>query len=408
MGRPGIPMPSHELLLMTPSTLAACRATPPVLPATGSPAGERVRVMVCWTEVSGYMGACWRAWARRSEVDLCIIAFSAPAGTFDDQVVGGGPCIVLDSEQRFDSRWIEAAVLDYEPDVVVLPGWAHGAYVRLASRPRLADAGFVMAMDTPRRFDWRQRLARLKIGRYLDRMDRVVVAGERSWQYARYLKVPERKIRRGLYGVDFASLSPLYDRRRNGPDGWPRRFLFMGRYAADKGVDVLAEAYREYRRRVDDPWPLSTCGCGETAGTLAESVGVEDRGFLQPADQADALAGHGVFVLASRFDPWPLVIAEACAAGLPVLCTDACGSSVELVRPHYNGILAATGDVGDLAAGLVRMHGNYNQLPEWGRRSRELAAAYSAEIWAQRWTEMVLELAGRSERSTSRLVHPAS
>ena len=58
-----------------------------------------------------------------------------------------------------------------------------------------------------------------------------------------------------------------------------------------------------------------------------------DRGFVQPADQAAIWAEHGAFALASRYDPWPLVIVEACAAGLPVIHSEACGSAVELVRP---------------------------------------------------------------------------
>jgi hypothetical protein len=58
-------------------------------------------------------------------------------------------------------------------------------------------------------------------------------------------------------------------------------------------------------------------------------------------------------------------------------------------------MVAATGDPDGLADALVWMHRHADQLPEMGRRSRELAAAYSAEMWARRWTEMVLDMAGR-------------
>ena len=82
------------------------------------------------------------------------------------------------------------------------------------------------------------------------------------------------------------------------------------------------------------------------------------------------MARSGVFVLASRYDPWPLVIVESSAAGLPVLCTEACGSAVELVRAHYNGWLVATGDIADFARGLLLAHESYNDLPLMGRRAQ--------------------------------------
>ena len=68
-------------------------------------------------------------------------------------------------------------------------------------------------MDTPWRGTLRQRLGRFKIGGYLSRMDRVVVAGERAWQLVRLLGVPEAKIRRGLYGVDYDTFAPLFEHR---------------------------------------------------------------------------------------------------------------------------------------------------------------------------------------------------
>jgi glycosyltransferase involved in cell wall biosynthesis len=78
-------------------------------------------------------------------------------------------------------------------------------------------------------------------------------------------------------------------------------------------------------------------------------------------------------------------VVEASSAGLPVVCTEACGSAVELVRSYYNGVTVATDNAGALADGLRFIHDNADRLPEMGRRGRDLAAAYSAQIWAQRW-----------------------
>ena len=355
---------------------------------------EPVRVAACWTEISGYMGACWRAWGHQPAIDLRVIAFDAPPGTFDRGISGIPACDILGPGERGDARRIESYVLGHRPEVVVLPGWSHAEYVRLAFHPALQHARIIMGMDTPLRHTWRQRLARLKIGRYLERVDGVVVAGERSWQYARYLKVPESKLRRGLYGVDSDLFEPLFEQRLRRPEGWPRRFLFAGRYAAEKGIDVLADAYRLYRSKVRDPWELSVCGSGLLGSSLMQIEGVTDHGFVQPRDLPRVFGAQGAFIMPSLYEPWNVAIAEACASGLPVVCTEACGASVELVRPYDNGMVVPTGDEQRLAAALVWIHRNAGRLPEMGRRSRALARAYSAEKWAERWTEMVLELTG--------------
>lgn len=350
-----------------------------------------MRMVICWLGVSGYLAASWRALSRRPGMALKIITFdraSASSAPFNSDVVAGLDCTRLDEKYLHDSAHIASLVAEHKPDAVVICGWRSRAYTNLPMKPALASVKFAMGVDTPRRDTLRQRLARFKIGRLIDRLDRVVVAGERAWQLMRYLGTPEFKLRRGMYGIDYEAFRPLHTLRLAHPEGWPRRFLYAGRYEKVKGVDILAAAYRNYRRQVNDPWPMTCCGSGELVGTFAGVEGMEDLGFVQPADQPAIWQRAGAFVLASRFDPWPLVVVEACAAGLPVLCTEACGSAVELVRSHYNGMTVATGDPQAMTAAMRWAHEKHSALSTMGARSVELAAAYSAERWADRWENL--------------------
>lgn len=355
-----------------------------------------MKVVICWIGVSGYLAACWRALAARPGIDLRLVLFPTVGNAnapFRADLAEGLPADLLEEKHTADVERVVSLVAAHSPQIVVIPGWVVPSFKALATHPKLRGAKFILTMDTPRRDNWRQKFARLKLGRFLDRMDRIIVPGERSWQYARQLQFPESKIRRGLYGVNFSRWQSLYDRRLTQPGGWPKRFLFTGRYVPVKGIDVLMEAYALYRTSHRDAWPLSCCGSGPMSGLLKSAgEGVEDLGFVQPQDQPDVWSRSGVMVLASRFDPWPLVIVEACAAGLPVLCTEACGSSVELVRSHYNGLAVATGDAAALARGLALFHERYDQLPEMGQRGQQMAAPYSAEMWAERWMRMFEEL----------------
>ena len=96
-----------------------------------------------------------------------------------------------------------------------------------------------------------------------------------------------------------------------------------------------------------------------------------------------------------------MVIAEAAASGLPIVCTSACGAAVELVRPYYNGLIVAPQDVVGLARAMRWIHDHESDLRIMGYRGQALAEPYSAETWATRWHNYFLEALERSKVSPS-------
>jgi len=252
-----------------------------------------MRVLICWSSISGYMASCWIEMTNNKYIDINILCFDPRAQNQNDasqdlpycteSLIGELQCEVLTGEERVDKGVISSIVREFRPDVVVIAGWFYRPYTRLVRDRSLAHAKFIMVMDTPLNFSWRQRLARLRIGGLLNRMDRVWVPGERGWQLARYWNIPESKIRKGMYGIDYESASRAYEARRTDGAGWPRRFLFCGRYVDVKGIDILIESYTMYRAMVADPWPLDCCGTGPLAPLLRAAEGIRDLGFIQPA-----------------------------------------------------------------------------------------------------------------------------
>jgi glycosyltransferase involved in cell wall biosynthesis len=352
-----------------------------------------MRLTYCWTEPSGYLAACMAELAGRPGVEVSLVTWETHASApFSSVALGGSRARVLSRSERDDGPLVERLVAETEPDVVFISGWAVPAYTGLLKSPRLARAKFVMGADTPIRFDWRQRLAPFRIGGLLRRLDGVVVPGERGYQLMRYWGVPGRKVTRLLYGIDYRLFSGAAADRFGSSSPWPRALLYAGRYVDVKGLDVLVEAYRIYRRAVPDPWPLLTCGTGPLAGLLAAEPGVTDLGFRQPAELAQAFQRAGVFVLPSRHEPWGQVIVEAAAAGLPVICTQACGAGADVVRDFHNGLLVPTGDAPGLARAFRWMHDHPDRLPAMGSNAQIAAAAYGADRWADTQLAMARRL----------------
>lgn len=341
------------------------------------------------------MASCWRALLASEDIEFKVLTFNTGktnAAPFDSEVMNGIPHELLTFEQRNDPDHINQHVRAFKPDIIVLPGWFHKPYRQLASNPEFAHCKFVMCMDNPWLGTMKQHLGRLVDKKFRKRMDAVMVPGERAFQFAKRLGFEESIIHRGVYGIESAAFKDLPDRRDAQPGGWPKRFLFAGRYAPVKGLDTLISGYKAYRDEVEDPWPLTCCGDGELVDQLADVPGIDNKGFTQPKDMPERFAEAGCFVLSSRYDPWPLVVVESCMAGLPVVCSAACGSGVELVRPMYNGLIFGTGKTDSLKQCLLWMHHHHDELSRMGRRSTLLGEAYSPAMWVARWQEMFTNL----------------
>jgi glycosyltransferase involved in cell wall biosynthesis len=346
-------------------------------------------VTFCWAEVSSYITACWQALAERHQVKLHVIHLEGLTGrswitpgqySLDSSISN----TLLDSAQARAPEAIVRLVADTVPDVIVTCGWLFRPYVDAVLNPMLSDAVLTVGMDSPWEGRWRQRLARFRLRRFLARIDTVMVAGERSREYAQQLGVPGERVFMGFYGFDFKRFAAAASALR--PAGlWPRHFLFAGRYVKEKDLETLLAAYRLYRQSSPNPWNLSCCGVGPLAPLLAGAEGVTDRGFVQPKELPALFAQHGAFVMPSRFEPWGVAIGEAAASGMPLICSSACGAALDLLRPFYNGLSFSPGDVQQLARAMAWIAAHHDELPLMGRRSQCLAGAYAAEVWADRW-----------------------
>jgi glycosyltransferase involved in cell wall biosynthesis len=369
-----------------------------------------MRLVICWNDAPGYAVACWRALARRAGMELTVI--TAAAGSEPDiplhpGVFEGIDGLMLQRSDLADPAHMGEIVAALRADVVALCGWAHRGYRALPWDRRLAHCRFILAMDTPLQLTWRQWFGRLLLRPLLSRIDRVFVPGERAAALARYYGVPGDRIRRGSYGIDYDLLRSARTLRAESDEAVPPRFLFLGRYVPTKGLDLLLEAYRRYRGLVAEPWDLTCAGRGPLRDMLAGQDGVTDVGFTPPGNLPALLARHSVLVQPSRFEPWGQVIVEACAAGMVVIATDACGAAVEVVHSFHNGLLVPTGQVEALVHAMLWIHQRRADVPEFGRRSSEIAAAYSAERWADIWEQTCRELVGASAAALSPPIAPA-
>jgi glycosyltransferase involved in cell wall biosynthesis len=170
--------------------------------------------------------------------------------------------------------------------------------------------------------------------------------------------------------------------------GWPEEAVVsvtVGRLAAEKSVALLVEAFAS-AAAADERLRLLLVGGGPAEVGLRERVAARDladrvalTGRL-PRMEALALAkASDLFVFASRTETQGLVLAEALAAGLPVVAL--AGPGVEdSVRDGVDGVVVRGDGDGELGAGLADA---IVALAADHERRRRLAAA--AEAGADRF-----------------------
>jgi glycosyltransferase involved in cell wall biosynthesis len=349
-----------------------------------------MRIAIFWTDVTANMAACWRALARRPGVEVKVFVelsrqpdtayrpADVLAGLDHRLVVAGEPLAAAGPEPA-----MQADIQAFAPDAMLILGWRSPLCRLAAETPAFAAIPKVIAFDMP--FAWRLRklVAPWVLGAYLRRFRAALVAGEHSAAYARYLGFRPEQIVQGMYGVDADAFAAAARMRPQGP-GYPRRFLYVGRYVREKRLDVLVAAYERYRETVSDPWPLSCFGMGPLRDRLTGVAGITDLGFVQPEALPGVLAEHGAFVIASDYEPWGFAIAEAVAAGLPVVCTTACGAAADLVRCGVSGRVVPAGDVPAFAEALSWIHARETDLPAIGAAAAPLVAPFTPAAWADR------------------------
>jgi glycosyltransferase involved in cell wall biosynthesis len=200
----------------------------------------------------------------------------------------------------------------------------------------------------------------------------VVVIGAAARRFVtNELGVPPGRVEIVINGVP----EPVEPRRMPEPGG-VQRVLFVGRLCEAKGVPDLLAALAQPgfdTARLE----VTLAGGGDVAGyrAQAEALGiarvVKFEGWCDQAKVARLMAASDVLVLPSHDEVLPLVILEALAHGVAVVCTPI-GEIPAVLADGVTAHFVTPGDVKALASALQEVLGRPELLEALGRNGRAL------------------------------------
>ena len=210
----------------------------------------------------------------------------------------------------------------------------------------------------------------------------------------RFLGIPKEKIRVVPLGINPHG----FDLRQQKSDG-PFTVGFFARVAPEKGLHVLAEAYRLLRTELPSARlevagymaPESRTYLADIEKQLAEAgLSGEFRyhGVLDRADKIAFLRNLDVMSVPATYDePKGVSLLEAMACGVP-LVQPRRGSFTEIVESTGGGLLVQPDDPADLAHGILQLAADRKLAGELGANGfRGVREHYSAACMADRLLE---------------------
>ena len=381
-----------------------------------------IRVAAVFPEPTPYRAPLLDRVAASSEIDLTVIY---AAGTVADRTWRVEPKhravflrgLRLPGAQRVlhhdypVTPGVVGALMDAQPDVVVISGWSTFAAQAAITWCGIKDIPYLLVVeshDEGPRAGWRRTVKGTVVPPIVERAAGLLVTGTlaRDSMIARGAH-PER-VRVFANTIDVEAFGEQADRLAGGRTDVRRTLgvepedvvvLSVARLAPEKGLDVLVRAVAA----ADDlRLVLVVAGGGPERARLNElagelSVRLTLAGDVDWERIVELYVAADLFALLSEREPWAVVVNEAAACGLPLVLSDRVGAAHDLLRDRENGALVRAGDVDAAAQSLRELAADPELRRAQGARSRELARDWGYGPSVEGFLEAVREaIADRS------------
>lgn len=351
-----------------------------------------MNIVFLYTEIAEYFLSCLRDLKKISGGNIDVVRWPINSeAPFKFEETEG---LRFHERKDYNTPQLLSLVDSLKPDILFCSGWVDDGYIEVAKRMHRKGVPVVCGMDNPWKGTFRQQIARLvsrfTIKRYFDY---IWVPGRPQTDFAKRIGFSDEQILKGYYSANVDFFNAVYNRFLSTKKGaYPHRFLYLGRYVEQKGINDLWEAFLTLTSSTETDWELWCIGTGLLFEEAPKHPKIRHIGFVQPSDLPEYIGDSGVFVLPSHYEPWGVVVHELASAGLPMICSDKVGAATAFLNEGKNGYLFPSGSASALKDAMLKMTRlSHSQLLNMADCSNKIAN----RITPRKWSETLLSVSSK-------------
>lgn len=344
---------------------------------------HRKKIVFLYFELAGYFMACIERLVKLYNVEIHIVRY--PVNAVAPFQFEFNENINFYELKDYNRQSLTELTHQINPDLLYICGWSNKDYVAVAKSFH-KQIPVVLTFDNPWLGTIKQHLASLFGGFFLKNIyTHCWVPGDPNAKYARKLGFKGEHLVQGMYSADYDLFHNYYlefaePKKRM----FPKRFIFVGRYTALKGVREMWEAFIQLQNEMPNEWEFWCLGKGELDSEFPSHPRIKNFGFVQPVELKKYIEQTGVFILPAHYEHWGVVVHEFAAAGFPLLCTTTTSAATAFLKDSYNGFMIdpkSTEAIKNAFKKIVSL--NDEELNQMAERSVELSHVITPTTWSQ-------------------------
>lgn len=367
-----------------------------------------------------YFSPLLRELAKATDLEVCYYSDASLRGQkdkgfgrtiqWDTALLDGYPSVFVKNYGRKgnpDNHFLDVLnpgvvgiVKKRKGSIVMVNGWAYSSDMLTIFFARMMGRTVWLRAENPLGQELRKNPVSLLLKRIIFRyiffrffIDKCMYIGRESRSFFKYYGVEDDRLIYTPYAVDNVFFSQYYlewkDRKPELKEhlrlpAGKKVVLFVGKYTSKKRPMDLLMAFQ----RLQDPDSmLVMVGEGELRPNMESFISREGlerniqlTGFINQSEMPRYYAVADVMVMCSGMgETWGLAVNEAMNFATPVIVSNTCGCSSDLVQHGTNGFIFEEGNVDQLAAFLKELLGDAAFREKAGQRGREIIQEYSIE-----------------------------